>query len=284
MEWVDFAEIVRAIRKAGIKSGDIINVHSRLFAIGAVKGVRSAAEIPNVYLRAFQEVIEANGTIVVPTYTTSFARFGTPFVLESSPSEMGAFSEHVRRATGSCRTLHPVQSLTALGAKADVLTEEHPRWNVGHDTIWDRMHQRGGKFVGLGIPPKRGMSFMHQVEFLACVPYLYHKILRGPVRVNGERVNYFFLMAVRYLNYNIAYDLSHLESDLAAAGAIEQISLGGSWIWVVSLEAALEVGMRGLRHDPYYLLRNAPSFVEGEIPWDGTTIDREGTPPTYFLA
>jgi len=50
------------------------------------------------------------------------------------------------------------------------------------------------------------------------------------------------------------------------------------------LEAAFEIGMRGLRRDPYYLLRSAPSFVEGEIPCDGTTIDREGTAPTYFLA
>jgi len=284
LEWVDFAELVRAFRKAGIKSGDIINVHSRLYAMGAVKGVRSSAEIPDVYLKGFQEAIDADGTIVVPTYTTSFARFGTPFVLERSPSEMGVFSEHVRRATGSWRTLHPVQSLTALGARADVLTENHPRWNVGYDTIWDRILQRGGKFVGLGIPPQRAMSFMHQVEFLACVPYLYHKVLRGPVYAGGERVEHFFLMAVRYLSYNIAYDLSHLESDLAAAGAIEQISLGGSWIWVISLEAAFEIGMRGLRRDPYYLLRSAPSFVEGEIPCDGTTIDREGTAPTYFLA
>lgn len=284
MEWVDFPAIISAIRKAGIKSGDIINVHSRLFAIGAVRGIRSSADIPDVYLNSFREVTECNGTVVVPTYTTSFARFGTPFVLEKSPSEMGVFSEHVRRASGSCRTLHPVQSLTALGGQADLLARNHPRWNVGHDTIWDRMLQRGGKFVGLGIPPQRSLSFMHQVEFLACVPYLYHKVLRGTVYANGGPVSHEFLMAVRYISYNIVYDLSRLEADLGAAGAIEQVALGGNWLWVVSLEAAFEVGMKGLRRDPYYLLDKPPSFTDGEIPCDGITIDREGKPPQYFLA
>jgi hypothetical protein len=146
------------------------------------------------------------------------------------------------------------------------------------------MLRRGGKFVGLGIPPHQAMSFMHQVEFLACVPYLYHKVLRGPVYANGAPVAHDFLMAVRYLSYNIAYDLSRLEAELAAAGAVEQVALGGNWLWVIPLEAAFEVGMRGLSADPYYLLRTTPSFVDGEIPCDGTTIEREGKPPRYFLA
>ena len=283
MESVDLGEIVQAIREAGIKAGDIVNLHSCLYAIGRLRGVQSSVEIPSCYLRGFQEVVESDGTIIVPTYTTTFARFGRPFVLEETPSEMGVFSEHVRKAAGAFRTLHPVQSLTALGGQAEVLAKNHPRWNVGYDTIWDRLLRRGGKFVGLGIPPCQAMSFMHQVEFLACVPYLYHKVLRGAVYANGAPVEHDFLMAVRYLSYNIAYDLSRLEADLAAAGAIERVALGGNWLWVVPLEAAFELGMRGLGGDPYYLLRSIPSFVDGEIPCDGSTIEREGIAPCYFL-
>lgn len=284
MESVDFDEIVLAFRKGGLKPGDIVNVHSRLFSIGRIRDVASTAAIPDAYARAFRDVVGDGGTIVVPTFTTTFARFGKPFVLEESPSEMGVFSEHVRRAPGAHRTLHPVQSLTALGGRADVLASHHPRWNVGHDTVWDRMVVRGAKFVGLGIPPRRALSFMHQVEFLACVPYLYHKILRGEVYVGGVRLALDFFMAVRYLNYDVGYDLARFEADLTAAGAINEVPLGGSAIWVVSLEAAFEIGMRGLRQDPYYLLHGRPTFVEGEMPCDGTTIQREGAPPRYFLA
>lgn len=282
MEAVSLQEIVRSLRAAGIKRGDVLNVHSRLFTIGAVRDA-ATEEIPALYLRAFREVIGESGTIVVPTFTTSFGRFGTPFVLETSPSEMGVFSEHVRTSPGALRSLHPIQSLAALGKDAAALTADHPSWNVGHDTVWDRLLKRAGKFVGLGIPPRRAMSFMHQVEFLACVPHLYHKLLRGEVHAGGGPVNRQFLMAVRYLQYDIAYDLSRLEADLTEQSAIAQRPLGGSSVWVVPLEVAYDVAMRGLRRDPYYLLQQPPSFVAGEMPCDGATIEREGTAPKYLL-
>lgn len=282
MQSVSLRDMIHALTKVGLKPGDIVNVHSRLFAIGSVRNV-PPHEIPNTYLTAFREVIGDEGTIVVPTYTTSFGRFGTPFVLEESPSEMGVFSEHVRKSAGALRELHPIQSLTALGGRAEALAKDHPRWNVGYDTIWDRMLQRGGKVVTLGIPPSKSMSFMHQVEFLACVPYLYHKVLRGEVYAGGVRIGHDFLMAVRYLQYGVAYDLARLETDLAAVGAIKQEPLGGNWVWAVSMEAAFEVGMRGVGQDPYYLLQRTPSFVNGEIPCDGITIEREESAPRYFL-
>ncbi|HBQ37458.1 MAG TPA: hypothetical protein DD714_00340 [Candidatus Omnitrophica bacterium] len=282
MESVSLQEIVRTLRAAGVRRGDVLNVHSRLFAIGAVRDA-AAEEIPALYLRAFREVIGEAGTIVVPTFTTSFGRFGAPFVLETSPSEMGVFSEHVRTSPGAVRSLHPIQSLGALGHRAAELAADHPAWNVGHDTVWDRMLRQGGKFVGLGISPRRTLSFMHQAEFLACVPYLYHKVLRGEIYAGGGLVERQFLMAVRYLQYEIAYDLSRLEADLTEKSAITQRPLGGDSVWVVPLEAAFEVGMQGLRRDPYYLLQQPPSFVTGEIPCDGTTIQREGTTPKYFL-
>lgn len=283
MKKVSFAEVVSAFRKAGLRQGDIVNIHSRLFAIGVVEDVLTD-DIPQIYLRALQEVIGEEGTVVVPTYTTSFARHGTPFVLEETPSEMGVFSELVRTTPKAVRTLHPVQSLTALGGQSTSLAENHPRWNVGYDTVWDRMLKRGGKVLSIGIPLKNTMSFMHQVEFMACVPYLYHKVIRGSVFAKGQPVEHDFLMAVRYLEYGITYELSRLDDALTKSRALLETPLGGSALWTVSLEAAFDVGINGLRRDPYYLLEKPPSFVEGKIPCDGLTIQREGTAPRYFLA
>lgn len=279
---IEFNDIVSALREAGVNSGDTLMVHSRLFTVGLIRGVAGVSEIPAIYLQAFQTVIGERGTIVVPTYTTSFGRFGKPFVYEESPSEMGMFSEHVRTSRGSCRTLHPIQSLTALGARAETLTKNHPRWNVGYDTIWDRMLQDGAKIVTLGLPPRQCMSLVHHIEFLACVPYLYHKVLRGEVYVGGRRIHDDFVIAVRYLNYGISWDLSRLESDLFERSAISQIPLGADHVRVVPMEAVFKACMRGLRRDFYYLLKRTPSFVEGEIPCDGTTRRQEEFLPDYF--
>jgi hypothetical protein len=125
---------------------------------------------------------------------------------------------------------------------------------------------------------------MHHAELLACVPYLYHKILRGEIYAAGARIPDDFFIAVRYLQYGVVYDSAQLQQDLVASGAVTQVPLGGRAVWSLPMPAAFEIGMRGLRRDPYYLLREAPSFVIGDIPCDGTTIEREGAPPTalYF--
>ncbi len=282
MESIDFAQIVDALRSAGLSSGDIINVHSRLHAVGRVDDA-TTAEIPERYLSALREVIGAEGTVVVPTYTTAVGRYGKPFILEDTPSEMGALSEHVRRAAGARRVLHPVVSLTALGARAAVLVDDHPRWNVGHDTIWQRMLERDGKVVTIGIEPRLSMSFMHQVEFLACVPYLYNKIIRAEVHAGGARIAGDFFMAVRYLDYGVRYDLTNLGMALQERGAVRRASLGGSAVWVVPMRTAFSTAMESLRVDPYYLLAGPPGFVVGEPPLDGMTSPRETQIPSYFL-
>jgi len=282
MQSFDFKELVEALRRLGLRRGDLLNIHSRLFTLGSIRGV-PVKEIPAAVLKAFQEVIGPEGTVVVPTYTTAFGRFGAPFVLEESPSEMGVFSEHVRKSPGSARTLHPIQSLAALGGRAAKLAADHPRWNVGHDTIWDRMLKGGGKMVSVGIPVSRSISFMHQVEHLACVPYQYPKILRGEVRAAGRRITHDFYLSARYLQYEIAYDLARFEKDLEKASALRCEPLGGNGIWAVPLQAAFDIGMSGLRQDPYYLLEKPPAFIPGEMPCDGTTIEREGAAPLYFL-
>lgn len=282
METLSYGDIVRALRQVGLKHGDIAYVHSRLFSIGKIDGI-PVAEIPDTYRRAFHEVIGDEGTIVVPTFTTSFGRYGTPFVLEDSPSEFGVFSEHIRKSPGSVRTLHPIDSHTALGGEAEALAKDHPPWNVGHDTIWDRMLQRSGKVVTLGIPARNCLTFVHQAESLTCVPYMYNKVLRGEVYAHGVRIPHDFFMAVRYLDYGIAVDLSRLEADLTAKSAITQTPLGRDQVWLTPMEAVFETVLEGLLKDPYFLLRDVPSFVEGEIPCDGTTIQRDGATPNYYL-
>lgn len=281
---VRYGEIVKALRESGIQEGDTLFVHSRLFSIGLLGDVPGPSEIPGAYLRAFREVLGESGTIVVPTYTTSFGRHGKPFIFEESPSEMGLFSETVRTSPSAQRSLHPIYSVAALGARAGELTKDHPPWNVGFDTIWDRIYQRGGKVVGVGLPLRQCLSFIHHVEYLACVPYLYHKLLEGEVIVGGQpRVKERFIMVVRYLDFDVMWDLSRLEKDLQSLGLLLRASLGSSWVSVVCMRDVFDVCMKKLRRDPYYLLKKPPLFVPGQIPTDGPSARKETVPPAGYF-
>lgn len=273
-------ELVEAIRAAGVREGEILMVHSRLFGPGLLPGVE-VKDYASVYFKAFKEVLGESGTLVVPTYTTSFGRIGKPFHLESSPSEMGLFSEYVRQQEASQRTLHPIQSVTALGYWAYGLTADHPRWNVGADTIWDRLLEERASVLSIGLPLHLCLSFVHQVEYLACVPYLYHKVLRGEVWARGKRVEGDFFLAARYLKAGVAYGLARrFIKDLAPW--IVTARFGKSVIQHVPMEAVYRVALAGLRFDPYYLLKEPPTFMPGEIPLDGVTVNREEPVPSYF--
>ena len=278
-----FPEIVEALRQAGVQRGETIKVYSRLFSLGVPSGVESVAQIPDLYLRAIQEVIGKEGPLVVPTYTTSFGRFGKPFVLESSPSEMGKFSEYVRTRPGVLRSLHPIHSMAALGPKAAALTADHPRWNVGHDTLWERLRKEKARIVTVGLPPRQCMSVVHHIESLACAPYVYHKILRGEVMAGGERVPHDFFMSVRYLQFGIAWDLTRLENVLLKGGWLKKAPLGGDALWSVPFQAVFDACLAGLRKDPYYILEKTPAFVPGEVPLDGISSEREKAPPSGYL-
>ena len=280
---VGSSDIASALRQVGLQPGDIAFVHSRLFTVGLLADAPRPSEIPGIYLKAFQSVLGDSGTIVVPTYTTSFGRYGKPFVLEESPSEMGLFSETVRKSPGARRSLHPIYSVAALGRQAAELTEDHPRWNVGYDTVWDRMHRRGTKVLALGLPLRQCMSFIHHVEYLACVPYLYHKLLDGEVFVGGQSLaQNRFMMVVRYLEFDVMWDLAALETDLQSAGLLARVPLGNAWVSAVRMDDVFRICMQGLRRDPYYLLKQSPQFVPGRIPFDGPSILQEAGPPQGY--
>jgi len=276
-------QVVGALKEAGVRSGDLVNVYSRLFSLGLPDGAPHVSEIPALYLKALQEVVGPFGTLVVPTYTTSFGRFGKPFILEESPSEMGKFSEHVRTSPGSRRSLHPIHSVVALGPLARELVENHPRWNVGHDTIWERMLRRGGRVVTLGLRPRQCMTQVHHIEAMACVPYVYHKVLRGEVWADGRQVVGDFFMSVRYLEYDIAWDLTRLEKALLQRGELKRVPLGEDAVWSVPMEAVFSACLEGLRQDIYYLLEKPPAFVEGRIPTEGISAQRETAPPAGYF-
>lgn len=278
-----FRKIVQALQEADVRPGDVVNVYSRLFTLGLLDDVSDVAEIPALYLRAIQEVIGPSGTLVVPTYTTSFGRFAKPFILEESPSEMGKLSETIRTAPGSRRSLHPIHSVAALGARAEELTKNHPRWNVGHDTIWDRMLKKGAKVVTLGLPPRQCMTLVHHIEYLACVPYVYHKILRGEVVAAGRRIEHDFFMSVRYLEYGIAWNLTRLEDRLQESGHLRKVPLGEAALWSVPMQEVWAACMEGLRKDTYYLLEKPPAFVPGQVPLEGPSAQRETAPPSGYF-
>ena len=71
-------ELHKALVNIGLSSGDTVYVHSQLFSLGPICNAQNADELCRIVLDTFTSVIGRDGTLVVPTFTTTAAA-GVPF-------------------------------------------------------------------------------------------------------------------------------------------------------------------------------------------------------------
>jgi aminoglycoside 3-N-acetyltransferase len=117
-------QIEEVLINIGIKSDDVIMLHSSLSKIGFVQ---NGAE---TIISAFLKVIGNNGTLVMPAfpamgYNYDYLQLNPVFNVNSTPSKMGIVTEVFRKMNGVKRSLHPTDSVCALGQRAEFITDSH---------------------------------------------------------------------------------------------------------------------------------------------------------------
>jgi aminoglycoside N3'-acetyltransferase len=262
-------DLTRAIVAVGLSRGDTVYLHSRLFSLGMLEGSQTKEQLCAATYRAFREVIGEEGTLVVPTFTTDLGRNGGTFVLEASPCDTGILAEFVRTLPRSVRSLHPINSVCAIGPKAEAICLDVSSTNYGLDTPYDRMLRFGAKAVNLGFSDRFSNSWHHHVEAALGLPYLYNKLLDIDVEANGRKVPTPFFATLRYLDYGIENNLQPFDRLLADGGHLAIQPVGGSVVTCIAAERYTALGLAELKKNPYYFLRKPPDFRRGEIPWDG---------------
>lgn len=172
-----------ALRKAGLKKGDTVFTHSNIGYFGVPEEGSSPDIIFNTILGAFFDVIGPKGTLAAPVFTLSFCK-QQAFDPDNSVSFCGAFSERLRKHPGALRSLDPLFSVAALGARAKQLTENVSQECFGRDSFWDRFLKAGGVFCNMNLDA--GSTFAHYVEKCLNVPYRYDKLFPGRIVKNGR--------------------------------------------------------------------------------------------------
>jgi aminoglycoside 3-N-acetyltransferase len=265
------AELIAALRSAGLERGDVAHVQSDLRPLGPIDAPRDRESMLAFYLDAFFEVLGPEGTLTVCTAFEDYGRYATPYVREESPSRLGVFSEHVRTQPGAVRSLHPIVSVTGIGARAQEICGGAHYDGFGYDSPWGRLERLGAKFVSLGARIRHSLTFTHYVEKLYGVPYQYTKIYRTPVHAGGREVPGPFTMSVRYLDFSIEYDVSRFELELLRRRAAVEAPVGRYVVQVAAAPDIVRVGVEALRAERWFFLARPPAFRRGEYPADGPT-------------
>lgn len=254
-----------ALRKCGIFSGDTILVHSDLFLLGPINCDKD--KILSTYFEAIFNVIGNNGTLVVPAYFYEYARHNKNYDIKNSPvsDELGVFSKYVASLENVYRSTNPVSALAAIGKKASLICESITGSAYGVDSPWDQLLKCNTKMIFIGVD-LRAMTFIHYVEHMVGVPHIYNKYYTTPVTSSGSKVDLQICTQVRYLDYNISYDLLGLTKKFEDAGLVYSQNVGRGKIRTVDMRGAYEFLKTKLQQDFFYLLNNPPEFVECKLP------------------
>jgi len=247
------ADIVAALRKAGIKKGDSIFVHSNIGFFGRLQGAGTPSEYYGIFKEAIFEVIGNGGTLVVPTFTYSFFN-KQPYDPEKTPSKMGIFCEAVRLDPQSLRSDDPNFSVAAIGAKADLLTRNAPEHSFGSDSFWERFLAVGGKICNFNFDAASTM--VHYVEKKLGVSYRYDKAFSGTIIKGGKAVE----KIARHFVYDLAKPgneaaFSKFDALAKKSGAAKAVNLGRGSIVVISAADTERIVREGLKGNPALLIK-----------------------------
>lgn len=153
MTTVTKEDIKKSLTKLGLKKGDVIGVHSSLSQFGYVKGGADTV------IDALLEVVEKEGTIVMPTHSTNRIKVelsseeikaGVLWLYkilsydpQNTPCSTGIIPETFRKRKGVLRSLHPMFSVAAIGRYAkEIITAQNP---------WKALLELDGYILLLGV-------------------------------------------------------------------------------------------------------------------------------------
>lgn len=265
------SDLENAFAQVGLKKGDLVYLSTRLYGVGKLKGVNNRERFLECYFDILMSLLGPTGTLVVPTFTQQVGRFGLPYVHEETVSLTGMFGEYIRKKKDSLRTLHPVFSVSAIGALKEEICNEVSPVAFGFDSAFDRMVRMGGKSVCIGFDYYSGhiVTLVHYVETIFGVPYYYNKLLKTPVYQSGICKDESFVINVNYRDLKCCYNFNSFIDFMASRNEIKSSPIGDSFIYAVNMRDVVNNGIALLKQDIHAFLEKVPEYQDGKIPIDG---------------
>ena len=263
-------QIIASLSDIGITHGQTVLVHSSLKNMGPLAGVpgEDRKQYCQKIFESFNSILgiqELAGTLIVPTFSHNYVKNNNPFVLEETPSETGIFSEYVRRLPMAMRTLHPINSISVIGARQDKFLELSSS-AYGINSAFDRLEKiKESRLVYFGATVNH-TTILHHVEQLVGVSYVYNKAYFSPnVYINrgGEKVDHPFFSSVRYLNGKVTITYFGWGAEMHRRGLMLTSTIGRFTMMSCKVVDAISVGYEMLQRNPCAFLES-PGYYTTE--------------------
>ncbi len=176
-------DIIPDLRGLGLRSGDLVMVHSSMSAVGRILGG------PNEMIEALLAVVGSAGTVVMYVDWEDSAQSRTRADRETPPStrlmeawpafdpakaradrSYGILPEFLRTWPGAHRSGNPGASVAAVGARAEWICADHPLdYGYGPGSPLAKLVEGSGRVLLLGSP-LANVTLLHFSEHVARLP------------------------------------------------------------------------------------------------------------------
>ncbi|MDO9545170.1 MAG: DUF4910 domain-containing protein [Pelolinea sp.] len=256
-------QVIQALNQAGIKAGDTVLVHSDSTLAMRLSISASWSDACSFLQECFEETLGENGTLVVPTFNYNFCK-GKPYIHEKTPSQVGIFSDHVRKDKRAVRSFHPIYSFAAIGPQADELLKDVGKSSFGINSVFERLLAVDAKMVFFNVS-MAFCTFVHHIEQQLNVEYRYLKYFSGQVSKEDQIWTDTFDFFVRYFDRDVTVSLDRFQDLLQKKGVLKEVDLGGGKILAVNCIDTYTEGLRILDQEPNFLIASPPKPMAGIV-------------------
>lgn len=259
------ANLLTALRDAGLGPGDIVFVHVCIDALGrapeaAAKTAPSARGA--MLLRVLRAAVGDTGTLVFPTYTFSFCR-QERFDLDRSPTVGGDWSsspdvlEFARRAPDAVRSHDPIHSVVGIGPAAAALMKDLPSTCFGEDSLQHRLRRAGAKICMIGIGIHEASMVLH-AEVMSKVPFRYKKLFTGEIVERGSARRAGWIYDVRVRCPNTELNAERIAREASRRGVMRTVPIGRDALHVVEAQPFYDLLREEIAADPWFTVTGPP--------------------------
>lgn len=245
----------RALAATGLESGDLVLVHTALYAPGRIVDC-PLVEISSRLYSALRRIIGRQGTVVVPTFFDAFRR-GETFERQFTPSTgTGSFSEYIRLLPRARRSPHALHSVAAEGPLSEAITGRDTPSGFGQGSPFDALVDYDAKVLSFGCTIE-ATCLTRWAEERVGVPYRRWMICRGRYIDDGIETMRSFHTYCGENGREPQMCLGPVHRVLDDADQIERVGLGTSIVESCRARDFVCTATEVLRRDPAALLEHS---------------------------
>ncbi len=244
----------RALGASGLTTGDLVLVHTALYAPGRIVNT-PLVEISSRLYSSLRRLIGRQGTIVVPTFFDAFRR-GETFDRQFTPSTgTGSFSEYMRLLPDARRSPHALHSVAAEGPLAEAITGRDTPSAFGRGSPFDALIDYDARVLTYGCTLESTCMIRWAEERIG-VPYRRWMICRGKYVDDGVETMRSFHTYAGENGREPHLCLKPVHHHLSEQNQIRRAPLGSSIIECCRVRDFATAACEILQRDPRALLES----------------------------